>query len=709
MSRAARSIGVVVAVLCCLVLAATTAAQAHPAAAQAHRTGPLEAEPPVAPKRRPLSIESLAPSYLRPGRPVRVSGTVLNDTGDVWGDAQVGMLVSDSPFTSTDAIAAATRADPYEEFAGEQILAPGTFDDIGDIAPGQSRSFSFTVPYDQLDLTGGDGVYWVGAELRVTDGDGLRASVARTLTFMPQVSDAVQAPTVDLAMLWPLLAPVPWNGERFLNDSLSRQFAAAGRLRMLAELGASAGNDPLTWVLDPAVLDAARRMASGYLLGGRRVAADSDRAASAAQWTAIVRNALGSTVALAVPYGNPDVAALAHANIRPGVRRAKRAGERVLDSLGVARLGLLWPTTGRADRDVLVKAQETNAGVAMLSRDTFAEPPDAAVVDLPAVVPRAGPRTTSTLPTLVVERDQARTGLRAQPGQSTLQWRQLILANTALRSLYGGPQRRTAVAMPSPLWWPDTAWRDADLFDGLQVPWVEQVTASSLVDGPHPRYDGALTYPDSAARRELGPAIMNKVRRLRRTARTVGNLVADPEAKQAETDRAFGLSTSAAWRDDRQTGRRIARDFVDTNREMIRSIELEAPNFVTLSSDSGRFPISITNRLGEPVTVDLSVTARDPRVTVAPIQPVTLQRDQRVTVTVLTSSRGVGITTLTARMLTQTGRPFGPVATFQVRITQIGTLVWVIMGVGAAILFIAAGRRIVVRVRGHRRRVRGAR
>jgi hypothetical protein len=708
-SRAARSLGVLVAVVCCLVLAATTAAQAHPGATQVQGGGRLQAEPPVAPKRRPLSIESLAPSYLRPGTPVRVSGTVFNDSDGVWGDAQVGMLVSDSPFTSTADVGAASQADPFEEFTGEQVLAAGTFDDIGDISPGQSRSFSFTVPYRELGLSGADGVYWVGAELRVTDGNGLRGPVARTLTFMPQVSDPARAPAVDLAMLWPLMAPVPWNGREFVEDSLSRQFALGGQLRLLAELGASAGNTPLTWVLDPAVLDAARRMSHGYTLDGRPVPADSDRAVSAAQWMRIVRGALGSTVALTVPYGNPDVAALAHSDIRPGVRSAQRAGERVLDSLGIARLGLLWPAAGWADQDVLTKAQETDAEVSMLSRETFAEPPDAAVVDVPTPDPRGGDQLPPTSPALVVERDQSRTGLRAQPGQSTLQWRQLILANTALRSLYGGPEDRTAIAMPSPLWWPDDTWRDADLFGGLRVPWINRVTASSLTSLPHPRYDGAFAYPESARRRELGQAILNKVRRVRRTAHTVGNLVAEPEGKQLETDRAFGLSTSAAWRDQRETGRAIASDFFETQREMIRSIDIETPNFVTLSSSSGRFPISITNGLDEPVTVDLSVTARDPRMTVAPIQPVTLQQDQRVTVTVLTASRGVGITTLTARMLTQTGRPFGPVATFQLRTTQIGTVVWVIMGVGAAVLFSAAGRRIFVRVRGHRRRVRGAR
>jgi hypothetical protein len=704
----------VVAVVCCLALAAIAPVQAEAQAdvradvrSGAGRVRP-EAEPPVAPQRQPLSIETLTPSYLRPGTPVTVSGTVLNNSGGVWGDAQVGMMVSDSPFSSTEQIAAATRADPYQDFAGEQILAPGTFDDIGDIAPGQSRSFAFTVPYGQLDLSGGDGVYWVGAELRVTDGEGLRASVARSLTFMPQISNAKQAPTVDLAMLWPLLAPVPWNGDEFVDDSLTRQFASTGRLRMLAELGLSAGNQPVNWVLDPAVLDAARRMIGGFAVNGRTVAGDSGPATAAREWLRLVRGALGSSVALAVPYGNPDVTALAHTGLRPGVRGAQRAGERVLDGLGIARLALLWPPAGLADRDVLVKAEEIGADVSLLSRDTFSEPPGAAVVDLPTVDPQGGPQSSAARPTLVVPRDQSRTGLRAQPGQSTLQWRQLILANTALRSLYGGEQRRTAIAMPSPLWWPDTAWRDADLFDGLRVPWINRVTASSLTNGQHPSYDGGFAYPGSAAHRELGPAIMHKVRRLRRTTRTVTNLLAG-QATRVETDRAFGLSTSAAWRDDRETGRRVASAFVDANREVIRSIHLEAPNFVTLSSNSGRFPISITNGSDETVTVDLAVTARDPRMTVAPIGPVTLQRDQRVTVTVLTSSRGVGITTCTARMLTQAGRPFGPTATFQVRTTQIGALVWVIMGVGAAVLFSAAGRRIFLRLRTHRRRVRGLR
>jgi hypothetical protein len=728
-SRAARALCVAAALVCCLAVAAVTPAPATVQASQGpgddgrrgQRAGEVtradarrarpgrvrpEAEAPVAPERQPLSIETLTPSHLTPGEPVRVTGTVLNDTEDVWGDAQVGMLASSDPLTSTSELSAAAEADPYDEYPGEQVLTTGTFDDIGDVAPGQSRSFSFTVPYNQLELAGTDGVYWVGAELRVTDGEGLRGSVARSLTFLPQVS--AQAPAlVDLAVLWPLTAAVPWNGQEFVDDSLSQQLAPGGRLRTLAELGASAGDRPLTWILDPAVLDAAQAMSGGFTQEGREVAADSDAATDAAGLLRMLRGPLASNVALAVPYANPDVAALAHEEIRPGLRKTRRAADRVLNGFGVARRALLWPAAGRADYGVVAAGKQFDADLSLLSRDTFADPPAGSVVDVRADNPNRDNRGRSTRPSLVVDREESRLGLRAQPEQSTLQWRQQILANTAVRSLFGGPARQSAIAMPSAQWWPDESWRDADLFGGLQAPWLNRVSATTLVDLPHPRYTGELQYAESATQRELGPAILNKAVKVRRTSRTINDLLTNAGANRAGTDKAFGLSSATAWRDDRSTGQQVATDFLRTNRAMIDRIDLEAPNFVTLSSNSGRFPVSITNRLDEPVTVELDVSARDPRMTVAPVGPVTLQRDQRVTVTVITNSRGVGITTLTARMLTQESRPFGENATFQVRTTQIGAVVWIVMAVGGAVLFIAAGRRIMLRVRGHRRRTRG--
>ncbi len=263
--------------------------------------------------------------------------------------------------------------------------------------------------------------------------------------------------------------------------------------------------------------------------------------------------------------------------------------------------------------------------------------------------------------------------------------------------------------MPSHLWWPDAAWSKANLFFGLRVPWVDLVPATELAGRPHALYDDEFVYPEAAHRAELGSAILGIVREFRRTSATVYHLLAEPRGHRNETDQGFGLSSSIAWREDRRTGRRIASAYLAEDKNMIRGVDLESPSFVTMSSDSGRFPLSVTNRLDQPVTIRLLVRARGPQMNVAPIDPITLQRDQRVTVSVLTSSRGVGITTMTARMQTQTGRAFGRLATFQVRTTQIGAVVWVIIAVGGAVLFGAAGRRIFLRVRVHRRAVGRAR
>jgi hypothetical protein len=732
-SRAARTLGAVVAVLCLLVSAAwTTAAPAHadrtgasgadaaparkqPGRAAARDTGrgrPVEAAP-RPPVRPALSIEALTPARLVPGSPVQVSGTVLNRSRDVWGDAQVGMMVTTTPLTSREQIAAATRVDPYRGYLGEPVLTTGTFDDIGDIAPGQSRSFAITVPYAELGLTGEDGVYWVGIELRATDDEGLRGSVARTLTFMPLLSPESQQSKVDLALLWPLLAPVPRNREEFLDQSLAAQFADGGRLRRLAELGASSREQPLTWVLGPAVLDAARHMADGFTVAGRELAADSDQAVAARQWLQLVRRAVSGSVALTVPYGNPDVASLTHARIRPGMRRAKLAAERVLNNLGIARQSLLWPAGGMVDRRILTSSlEQLDSEAVLLSRGTFAVPPDRAALELLPTEPGEDadgdgtggqPAGPPGRPALVVDRERSRQGLRAQPGQSTLQWRQLLLSSTALLAAADAPVPPRVVAMPSSGWWPDEEWEEARLFASLAVPWIDRVSATSLLADRHPAYRGGFRYPRRARRRELGAGILDTLREVQRTSRTVNQLLTDPEGNRLETDKAFGLSSSTAWRADRDTGRRVADDFLQSNRDMIRSIDLETPSFVTLSSDSGRFPVSITNNLDQPVTVDLQISPGDPRVTVGEVRPVTLQRDQRVTVSVLTSSRRVGITTMTARMVTEQGRVFGPVTRFRVRTTQLGVVVWVVMGIGGTVLFLAAARRIVSRVRRHRR------
>ena len=64
---------------------------------------------------------------------------------------------------------------------------------------------------------------------------------------------------------------------------------------------------------------------------------------------------------------------------------------------------------------------------------------------------------------------------------------------------------------------------------------------------------------------------------------------ADPDAARADADR------SSQW---------IA--------DQLGSIEVDAPRAVTLSSSTGRFAATITNRLDHPVTVQIAASSEDP-------------------------------------------------------------------------------------------------
>ncbi|MGH3447451.1 MAG: DUF6049 family protein, partial [Nocardioidaceae bacterium] len=137
--------------------------------------------------------------------------------------------------------------------------------------------------------------------------------------------------------------------------------------------------------------------------------------------------------------------------------------------------------------------------------------------------------------------------------------------------------------------------------------------------------------------------------------------------------------------------------------EAISKVTVSGPPFVAMSSDSGKFPITLRNGLDSPVTVRLVVTPENPALKIRPIDPIKLAPGQRRDVKVFSHAESSGLTTVHARLATIKGQAFGEGWQFDVRATQIGMVIWVVMGVGAVVLFGAAGYRIISRVRGSRR------
>ena len=104
---------------------------------------------------------------------------------------------------------------------------------------------------------------------------------------------------------------------------------------------------------------------------------------------------------------------------------------------------------------------------------------------------------------------------------------------------------------------------------------------------------------------------------------------------------------------------------------------------MTLTGQSGSVPVSISNRLGQAVTVRLLVQAPgDGRLEIMPYKSkVTIGPGQQRTIPVSVKAAAAGTTTLKLSLLTPGGSALpGPASTLTVDATQFGRLALVIIG-----------------------------
>jgi len=133
---------------------------------------------------------------------------------------------------------------------------------------------------------------------------------------------------------------------------------------------------------------------------------------------------------------------------------------------------------------------------------------------------------------------------------------------------------------------------------------------------------------------------------------------------------------------------------------------VRGPSFVTMSSETGRFPITIVNGLDEPVTVGLRTSVSGGSLDVVTPDPVELPAGGRQAMRIEATSSGIGIHQVTIEPVTSSGKILGEGATLSVRSSKVGLIVWVIMAVGAGILFIAIAIRLTRRIGRYLRRRR---
>jgi hypothetical protein len=677
-----------------------------------------------------VTIDAMSPSTLPRRGTVTLSGEVTNTSQDTWTDVQAYLVTAAEPIRTPEELDLAARSDPAADLGPPgRITDDGLFTEIGDLAPGESTGYTVRVPRKDLGIGDEPGVYWVGVQV-LGAVDGIRDPLAdgRARSFMAQMAD--RGPRADVAVVLPVRDRVrrSTDGRLIGVERWQRTFAPDGRLGRLLALGTESDR-PLTWLVDPAVLEAAGSVAhenpplstaddgsgpgaeesgsaspspspSGVGDPGPSEGAGTseepaqeptEAAQDAADWMAAFVEQTSGDAVLSLPYGDLDVAAVTGNRLRGILRKARALSDDTMAGLGVDDTAAVAPPAGRLPGRALGALEPDTP--ALLSEE-------------------AQPGATGTLlrrpdgtPVVLTDSDAARGGPGPNDRRAPLALRQRILAEAALRAL--GPGTPDPLVVSAPTYWHlGDSWQLADFFGGLDVPWLHQVDLTDVLARAAEPVDDPPRYPDRLRRAEVPFANQLATQELVDTGKVFASLLSNNDSIADQLARMAMLASSYAARAHPAAALERTRITTDRVRRTMQLVDIDGPGFVMMSSETGPISVTVVNNLDEPVTVRLEArTGRDGLKISAP-EPRTLGPGQRAPIRLRAVSTSIGVHQVSLVATTEDGAQIGSQVQFTVRTSNVGMVIWVVMGVAGAVLFVMIGFRILRRVRAYRSRER---
>ncbi len=632
-----------------------------------------------------VSIQSLNPSRLGPGSTVTMTGLVTNHDAHAWAKVQAYLVIPPVPFTTRSQVEDAI--DNGDAYTGERVIETGMFDDMGDLAPKQTRRFSIKVPYEQLGISGAEGVYPVGVQILGTDTDGKRSgdAIARATTFLPLVSSGHQR--VPATVVWPFLMPDDrgYGGDYTDAAGLLKAISAGGRLRNLLDLASSTDRNASTALIDPALL-----VGVDDIVNDRRMPDDLDLTdAQKADAQLFLDDLLtfarqqGSWV---LGFDRPDVLALSQNGDLSGPLTAaiNRATDAALTKFQLTGRKVSWPSmhgvTSRLLRDL---------------RGTGDSPAIVSSASLPgwdrrqgSVVQYATP--SGPMPLLVT--DSLDAGVPGQDSVVTL--RQRILSEAALATLQreiDPKSRADAITMVDPRWNPGTRWSSGRLSDAFAAPFTTGTNLESVLTRPLTTYGGKVA---AATDRPLSRAQLKAAARIVARGSALSSVIPQSDSVDDALAQDVASVLGIRWRTNSSTGTAIARKLAREAGAELSKITISRPPSVTLSSSKGAFPITIRNGTDEAIRVGVSFDSSNPALTVPEVKPLDIGAGERRTLTVDIDLGRQNATSLTAHLKSTDGKTIGqPSKQFNVRSSKIGVVLWVAMGFAALLVLAALVRR----------------
>jgi hypothetical protein len=689
-----------------LALTGVVGATALGSEAAAATAGPVDEQQPLVPR-----IHSITPDYVPDRGPIVITGTVTNDSDQTWTAINVHGFMGSTPITTSEELSEATKT-PVDSYVGDRITVPGTFDSIASLAPGEEGSFTVRLPQKTLPVTT-PGVYWFGVHVLGDNGEGgPREAVGRDRTFIPYVPDSSLGAGAqeDAALVVPLRAGVTRAADgSVLDPEAWRKSLRSGALHAVVTTGESAQGRPLNWLVDPAVTDVVRRLAHGNpprTLGTPETSGDegpksspspsdtssaagSSSATSAAdetpsatarvarRWLQDLRPLLasGTSELLGLPYGDlaVDSAARNDAALLPEAFR--RTGH-ALRPWGFPLAQVIAPPGGRIAAESLPD----------IPRDADVLLSDSGVEDAGSVANRVG-----THQVLLTSDGARQGGPGPAPPDSSIALRQRVLAEAALRVL--DDQEPLVVELPTEL---DHPLRP-NFFRGLDVPWLRLTTLDAATATTPGSLDATALREPTGSDDHLGHAVYDTADDLLSAGATLQSVL---PGNHVLRKRLFEEATGNASYTASATPYLALARLRETDRwvhSRLGAIALAAPQSVTLASSSGRFSAIVSNQLDVPVKV--TVRARAERgLTITGGETVSLEPHGQRTVFLKASTGERGVYNVRLELTNEDGQVLGAHDTFPMRAEQVSRLIWVIIGIGVALLFAAIAVRLTRRI-----------
>jgi Family of unknown function (DUF6049) len=661
-----------------------------------------------------VAIDSMNPQVAGPGGTVTVAGTVSNGTDQTMAGLEVQLYTSPAPFSTRDQMGA--YLGQGQGIAFEVVGLP--FSIAASLRPGATAEWHASFDVNSAGFTG-FGVYPLTAQLQDPVGDVL-ASDQTLLPFWPGSRQAGLLRPLDIGWLWPLIdQPHHQVCTALTNNDLAASLGPTGRQSILLAAGQAHPDAALTWVIDPALLSDVSTMTGPYHVdsgSGCTGVIPEPPSTAAKTWLSALRAITASQPTVITPYADVDVSALVHGGLNTDLASAYTTGTAVADTVLNGSFGSSTALSpgGTADLSVLA-ALATAEGVGTVVLDSNQMPPANSAVFAPddaVTTIRTAAGTTMTvlladhILTGVLQAGDTSSGVL--PASTEFAVSQRFLAETAMIAAEAPNSDRSIVVAPPQGWSPSAALANELLSETVRAPWLTPTPLSSLAQAADTDR-GIRRQPLPASSKSPGELSGSYLRQLSALGARLGvyqAMLYQPKRTSLQSlDEALAATESSAWRGSGAArGRALADSLSDYLNGEEKQVKIIAAVQVSMGGASGAIPISIQNKLHDPIAVRVSASVVNPpgrtsQLTVGRLPKlVVVQPQEAVTVRLPVSSAPQGSTTIRLSLTDANGAPL-PFATtsLNVQSTRYGRAILFLIGAAIGVLVLTSAYRGVRR------------